>query len=210
MKGIETKLIVLKLNRSWQPVGMAIVADTIVDLCAGLAIEALDIDYGKDENGKIDFTHPTKMVPVEWDEWITLPIRPWDLTIRSPRMEVRVPTVVIAMNYDKMPMARFRGKPSRRAIWLRDNGVDQYTGKSLKEHEASLDHVIPKSRGGKNTWTNMVLAHKNTNYKKGNKLPQEAGLRLIRTPKAPGPMPMSALIKEARHLDWSHFLIHSQ
>jgi hypothetical protein len=146
---------------------------------------------------------------VDWDIWITLPVRPFDLVIHTPNMQVRVPTVLIARKFDRMPIRVFKGRPSSTQIWHRDQGIDQYTNQLLKEEDASIDHVIPTSRGGKNTWDNLVLTHKNINYKKGNKLNDECGLRLIRKPTAPKSQPVAALITQPRHRDWKHFLLRS-
>jgi 5-methylcytosine-specific restriction endonuclease McrA len=189
------------------PVGYASVGKSVIDLCAGINCYALDIDYALKEDGSPDFSQPTKMIPTEWDEWIALPIRSWDNILRSPSMQVRVPTVLIAKNFDKMPTVRYGGKPSSRQIFDRDKGIDQYTGKKLTVEEASVDHVIPTSKGGTNDWHNMVLTHKLINFKKGNKFNDEVGLRLIKEPTRPAPQPMYALITEARHVDWQHFLI---
>ena len=204
---IVDKLIVLKLNRAWQPVGFATVQKSIVDLAAGEAVQALNIDYAFDDDGNPNFNQPTVMHAVDWDEWITLPIRPWDLVVHSPSITIRVPTVLIAKHFQEMPWVRFGGRPGFGQIWNRDGGVDQYTGKKLSEREASIDHVIPRSRGGRNGWGNLVLTSKRINYMKGNKMNEEAGLKLIRKPTAPRPVPVSATIKEARHRDWTHFLM---
>jgi 5-methylcytosine-specific restriction endonuclease McrA len=200
------KVIVLKLNANWQPVGFASVRKTIIDLCAGINCYAVNVDYHKNDDGSPDFAHVVSMSPTTWDDWIKLPVRPWDLAIHSPHLEVRVPTVLIAKNYSKMPLKKFAGKPSKKSVWERDKGVDQYTGKSLKSDEASIDHILPKSRGGDSTWENVVLTHKNLNHKKGNKLNHEVGLKLIRKPKAPPPVPFYTLIREIKHADWVHFL----
>jgi 5-methylcytosine-specific restriction endonuclease McrA len=207
MKGIENRAIVLKLNNLWQPVGMGLVWKSVVDLAAGLNCYALDIDYAMDADGEPDFDRPTKMIPCDWDTWCTLPVRPWDFVLHSPSTVIRVPTVLIAKNYSKMPVRRFRGNPNFHQIWLRDNGTDQYTGKKLQEGEGSVDHVLPRSRGGDNSWGNVVLTHKRINWKKGNKLNSEVGLKPIRPPAEPRPVPASAIIRDAKHVDWKHFLI---
>jgi 5-methylcytosine-specific restriction endonuclease McrA len=211
MSNIAQKLICLSLNRNWNVVGYKTVKDTIIQLC-GASIEsqpssvALDINYELDENGNPDFDKPTQITPVTWDEWIKLPIRSWDLTINSVNSEIRVPTVVVATNYTKMPVRMFKGKPTKEALWKRDGGIDQYTGMPLKKEDANIDHVIPSSRGGKDTWTNMVVTSKETNTRKGNRLNEEVGLKLIRKPFAPGPIKVCDLITEAKHADWKHFL----
>ena len=167
---------------------------------------ALDIDYDVDNNGDPILSSPKTMNPVNWSEWLKLPIRPWDLVINSAHISVRVPTVIIATNYNKMPVKQFRGKPSKEAIYQRDNGICQYSGKKIDRNSATIDHVLPRSKGGDDTWNNMVLCSKDINSKKGNKLNSEAGLKLLKVPVVPQPVPMSSLIKEAKHVDWKHFL----
>lgn len=71
-------------------------------------------------------------------------------------------------------------RPSRNAIFRRDKHTCQYCGDKTK---ISLDHVLPVSRGGKNTWENLVTACFSCNNRKGNKTPEEAGMKLLSTPK---------------------------
>ena len=115
--------------------------------------------------------------PVTWDEWITLPIRPQDNAVQTVRGPIRVPTVIVAVNYAKVP--KKRPKLCARAIRERDGNRCQYTGRVLRPDEGSLDHVVPRSRGGKNAWENLVWAGKDVNARKGNRLPHEAGLKLL-------------------------------
>lgn len=212
MSTIANKLICLNLNANWQPVGFKTVKDAIIDLCGTESDGkpkslALDIDYNVDDNGDPILDDPKSMTPVSWATWMSLPIRSWDLTINSPNRVIRVPTVLISINYNKMPVKHFKGKPSKDAIFTRDNGVCQYTGKKIDRQHATVDHVIPKSKGGEDSWTNLVLCSKEINIKKGNKLNSEVGLKLLNNPVAPQPVPVYALIKEAKHRDWKHFLI---
>jgi len=212
MTGIENKLICLNLNANWQPIGFKTVKDAIVDLCGcdvggKPATLALDIDYNIDNLGDPILTEPKTMNPVSWTEWLSLPVRPWDLSINSAHMKVRVPTVIIAVNFSKMPVKQFKNKPSKDAIYVRDGGIDQYTGKKLDRNIATVDHVIPRSKGGGDTWENLVLCSKDINSKKGNRFNNEVGLKLLKNPTAPQPVPVYALIKDARHVDWQHFLI---
>lgn len=207
MQTIIDKLIVLKLNKAWQTVGHSTVGRAIVDLAAGQAAMALDIVYNVNDEGD-PIGDPISMNPVSWDEWIELPVRSYDFCVHyaNGNKTMRVPTVLIAKNFNRMPVKRFKGKPSKDGIWYRDNGVDQYTGKKLKRDEATIDHVEPKSKGGKDTWENLVVTHKKINSDKGNKSNSEAGLTLIRKPIAPNPIPISSLIREAKHRDWRPFL----
>jgi 5-methylcytosine-specific restriction endonuclease McrA len=211
MNTVANKLICLNLNANWQPVGFKTVKDAIVDLCGAESYGkpstlALDIDYELDDNGQPIFDEAKSMNPVSWEEWMNLPIRPWDLTINSPTKSIRVPTVIIATNFNKMPIKSFKGKPSKDGIWNRDQGVCQYTGRKLTKDQSTIDHVVPRSKGGLDTWTNLVLCDKSLNSKKGNKLNSELGLKLKRDPYEQSPTPMSALIREAKHHTWKHFL----
>ena len=211
MNTVANKLICLNLNANWQPVGFKTVKDAIVDLCGSESYGkpstmALDIEYELDVNGQPIFDEAKSMNPVSWEEWMMLPIRPWDLAINSPTRSIRVPTVIIATNFNKMPIKTFKGKPSKDGIWNRDQGICQYTGKKLTKDQSTIDHVIPRSKGGLDTWTNMVVCDKSLNSKKGNKLNSELGLKLRKEPIEPSPTPVSALIREAKHHTWKHFL----
>jgi 5-methylcytosine-specific restriction endonuclease McrA len=208
---VVNKAICLNLNANWQPVGFKTVKDAIIDLCGSDNNKptslALDIDYELDANGDPIMSEAKSMNPVSWSEWMLLPIRSWDLTISSVNRIYRVPTVIIATNYSKMPVKYFKGKPSKDAIYNRDNGICQYSGKKVDRHSATVDHIVPRSKGGADSWTNLVLCSKDINSKKGNKTNSEAGLTLLKAPIAPQPIPVYALIKEAKHEDWKHFLM---
>lgn len=211
MNEVAQKLICLSLNRNWKVIGYKTVKDTIIQI-SGASFEtnpsslALDIDYDLGEDGNPVFSSPKSIIPTRWEDWIKLPIRSWDLSINSATLKIRVPTVVVSTNYSKMPMRMFKGKPTKDAIWKRDCGIDQYTGKPLKKEDSNIDHVIPKSRGGSDGWNNLVVTSKELNTKKGNSLNSEIGLVLIRNPATPTSTPVSKLITVANHVDWDHFI----
>lgn len=214
------KYIVLKLNRIWQPVGFCSVKSAIGDLAGGISAFGLDFEYTKDENGNYILDEdgsPVQIaegypIPVDWEAWITLPVRSWEqddaVSYANGNKFMRAPTVLIAKNFSMMPKKTFRGKPSKEAIWIRDGGIDQYSGKKLRRENATVDHVRPRSKGGRDTWENLVITDKDTNSQKGNQSNDEAGLQLIRTPQAPRPMPLSSLIREVKHPTWKKFLTH--
>lgn len=204
MRDIAHKAIVLKLNRNWKPVGVGLVGDTICDLMTGV-VEALDIIYPEKPDGTPDFDNYNPR-PCTWEEWVKLPLRPWDLSISSVHSKVRVPTVVVAKNYAEIPKKKFQRKPTKEGLFIRDNGIDPYTGKELEYEEATIDHVIPRFRGGTDTYDNTVLTTKKINNEKGHKLNSEAGLTLLFTPTQPKAVLVSHTIRKARHHDWKHFL----
>ena len=200
---ILRKVLTLCLNSAWQPIGYKNVQDSICDLC-GDSYQGLNITYGKTSDGDWDLDNVLTMDPMNWDEWIDLPIRDIDFFIRSATLKVRIPTIIIATNFNKMP--KNKPKLTKNNIKLRDRGICQYTGKKLKSNQGNVDHVIPISKGGANTWHNMVYCSKEINQKKGDKLPEEIGLSLIKSPKEPSPKPASDTIKIPMHKDWMYFL----
>ena len=214
---IINKLLCLCLNKSWHPIGEKTVRDAFVQI-SGSGIDskdgnptdlALDIDYELDNDGNPIFSKQTliNINPVSWDVWCTLPVRKWDLYVNTPNKKIRVPTVIISTEFEKMPVKKYKKTPTKQGIWERDGGIDQYTGKNLKKEDASMDHVVPKSRGGNpNSWENVVLCHRDINSKKGNKLNNEIGLKLIKNPIAPKSIPLYKLIQTAKHSDWQLFI----
>lgn len=206
------KTLVLKLNRNWQVIAEMSVGAAITFLCSESGGEkpgyALDITTATDENGKQILVSAQ---PVSWEDWIQLEIRESDLYIgvsksaSNPEGRIRCPLVVICAHYDKMPMKKPRLSSGN--IYERDKGVCQYTGRKLPRQLLNVDHVVPRDRGGKDSWENMVVCDKDINSRKGNRLNHEVGLKLIRAPKAPPSLPASATIKEARHPVWQPFLI---
>src|SRR6185503_18062230 len=151
MSDILNKAIVLVLNKNWQAINVRTPADAFCQMATNVAT-ALEIQ-GEDY-----------IRPVTWEEWITLPIREGDNLVRTARGAIRVPTVIVALNYAKVP--KKRPKLSTRGVRERDGNRCQYTGRALHPDEGSLDHVVPRSRGGENTWENLVWSSKQVNARK--------------------------------------------
>ena len=192
MTDILNKTIVLVLNRNWQAINIRTPADAFCQMATNVAT-ALQIEG---EN---------YIRPVTWDEWIALPIRDTDNAVLTVRGAIRVPTVIVALNFAKVP--KKRPKLCAKSIRERDGNRCQYTGKLLRPDEGSLDHVLPRSRGGKDAWENLVWSDKTVNAKKGNRLPHEAGLKLPAMPRAPEELPVTALIHNPQGIaDWKLFV----
>jgi len=192
MTDILNKTIVLVLNRNWQAINIRTPQEAFCQMATNVAT-ALEIDG---EN---------YIRPVTWDEWITLPIRDGDNAVHTVRGAIRVPTVIVALNFAKVP--KKRPKLCAKTIRERDRNRCQYTGKLLRPDEGSLDHVLPRSRGGKDEWGNLVWSDKAVNARKGNRLPHEAGLKLLTVPRAPKELPVTALIRNPQRIaDWKLFV----
>jgi 5-methylcytosine-specific restriction endonuclease McrA len=197
MSDILNKNIVLVLNRNWQAINIRTPADAFCQMATNAAT-ALDIELG-------DSGDAHALRPVTWDEWITLPIREGDNAVHTARSLIRVPTVIVAVNFAKVP--KKRPKLNARNIRERDGNRCQYTGRLLAPDEGSLDHVLPRSRGGKDEWENLVWSDKAVNARKANRLPHEAGLKLLNPPRAPRELPATALIRNAHGVaEWKLFL----
>jgi len=193
MHSVLEKNVVLVLNRNWQAVNTTTPAHAFCQMSAGNAM-GLDMDEGQ------------RMCPVAWEDWVKLPVRSSDWSIGVVRGDLRVPRVILAIRYDKMPMRH--PKFSYQAIRERDGGRCQYTGKRLARDEGNIDHVVPRSKGGKTSWSNCVLSCKRVNNRKGDRTPTEAGLHLLKNPEPPRVLPMTLFLKNTHGIpEWEPFLI---
>jgi 5-methylcytosine-specific restriction endonuclease McrA len=102
--------------------------------------------------------------------------------LHSARLAMRVPSVIRLLEYRRIPHQS--RALSRKNILLRDRSTCQYCGSVLPASELTLDHVIPRSRGGLSTWENLVACCHECNRLKGNRLLSEAGMKLLREPRA--------------------------
>lgn len=93
---------------------------------------------------------------------------------------VFLPSVIRLRVYKNVPIRM--QVVSRRNIFMRDGERCMYCGLKFRPQELTLDHVIPRSRGGKNSWDNLVACCAKDNHKKGDRLPEEAGMQLIHKP----------------------------
>lgn len=101
--------------------------------------------------------------------------------VRSINYSMPFPSVIRLARYIKVPFKKI--ELSRRNILKRDGFRCQYCG--TKSHELTIDHIIPKSRGGSDSWDNLVSACKSCNNKKADRTPEEAGIHLIKRPRRP-------------------------
>lgn len=105
-----------------------------------------------------------------------------EIVYRSPRTSMHIPSVIRLTEYVHIPFER--KSLSRKNILLRDHNTCQYCGRVFNPSDLTLDHVIPKSRGGSSNWDNLVACCKKCNNKKGSHMPDEAGMKLIKRPQS--------------------------
>ncbi len=101
--------------------------------------------------------------------------------IHSARTAIRIPSVIRLREFRRIPYQT--RSLSRKNILLRDRHTCQFCGRVLPAAELTLDHVIPRSRGGHTDWDNLVACCHPCNNLKGDRLPEEAGLKLLRQPR---------------------------
>ncbi len=101
--------------------------------------------------------------------------------VRSARMTIRIPSVIRLTEFRRIPHQK--RALSRKNILLRDRYTCQFCGRVHPAHELTLDHVIPRSRGGHTDWDNLVACCHTCNNLKGDRLPEEAELKLLRPPR---------------------------
>ena len=118
-----------------------------------------------------------------WDDWSQLRPDEGENAIISLHVNFKIPEVIVLTEYDRT--ANRSVKFSRRQIYKRDNFTCQYCGVQPGPSLLNCDHIIPRSRGGETTWTNVVLSCVKCNSKKDNRTPQEAGMRLREQPIKP-------------------------
>lgn len=130
------------------------------------------------------------------------PEEDWIRTIRYP---IQVPRVVRLLAYEKIPRHSLRF--NRRNLFARDSYRCQYCGVQYPASQLSVDHVIPRSRGGLTSWENVVCCCLRCNSRKGGRTPQEARMRLVRSPSKPRHHPLLAdKLKNPRYEPWRAFL----
>lgn len=179
---------VLILNRGYQPVRITSVRHAFLMLYMDRA-RALDGDFEA-----LDFAAWAATEPGDGDE-----------LVGTTTGAIRVPRVLVLSHYNRVPRAPLR--LSRRNIFLRDDYTCQYCRSRLPMRELNLDHVIPRSRGGRSTWENLVTSCRMCNLSKGRATPEEAGMALRRVPSRPSWSVVAQLARtRIRYEQWAPFL----
>jgi 5-methylcytosine-specific restriction endonuclease McrA len=196
-----SKRPILKLNANYQPLEPASWSDIMVGIFSK-AFVPLDISYTQNEDGSYDTTQIESFIAIkDWKQWIKLPIRPCDDYVQTSKGPVRLPSIVICSRFDRMIIKK--GKfPTKQNIFRRDNYTCAYTGKKLQKSELSVDHIIPSSRGGTNTWDNLVCCDREVNNAKADRTPSECGLKLLWKPTKP----KDGVVFDTLRDDWQMFV----
>lgn len=124
--------------------------------------------------------------------------------VRSVSESFKLPAVIVLTRYVKFHFHTMTANRSN-VIW-RDQNKCQYCAKEDESDILTIDHVLPRSKGGKNTWENLVTACKKCNQKKGNRTPKEANMKLLREPKRPKSSILRAINKKQVSDLWKNYL----
>jgi 5-methylcytosine-specific restriction endonuclease McrA len=125
--------------------------------------------------------------------------------LHSERLVFEQPCVIRLVRYVRIPRDVHRRKITRKAVLARDAYTCQYCGR--ESHGLTVDHVIPRSRGGTSAWDNIVAACAPCNRRKGNRLPAEARMPLRARPKAPGPTVFIRIASPRVPSAWEQYLL---
>lgn len=178
---------VLVLNRSW-------LAIHVCDVKRALTLLALDLAHVVTEDYET----------YDFRSWCEVSQFAEENILHTPRFKLLVPEIILLTHYNAVPPRRV--KFSRRNIFERDRYTCQYCGRAPVRSDLSIDHVVPRSRGGSTTWTNVVLACTECNARKRDRLPHEAGMHLQRAPKEPAWRPGSGFRLSVRRRSWQRFV----
>jgi len=181
---------VLVLNRSWVVVNVASVRRAMGLLYQDLARAV----------------HPEDYSLYDFDDWCDLSkLQKSPRMIATPTRVIRVPEVILLKAFNGFFHREIRF--SRRNIFERDKHTCQYCSKKLSKAELTIDHVIPQSKGGQDTWENLALACVRCNVKKANRTPAQANMPLIRKPVKPNWLPaMGIKIPSTQLSSWQRFI----
>lgn len=188
---------VLVLNRNFEATRVTNARVAFILLCRGVA-EA--IDYEKEDN--------TTFANYDFSTWTELSEYKSQFEKDNYRWVNLIDGVIAVPQIVRLLFSKRRPSPqrlTRKNIFARDANKCQYCGNKFSTSDLTLDHVMPSSRGGGNTWDNLVCACVKCNSKKDNKTPQEAGMKLLTVPARP----TSALVLPSvskRHWSWKHFV----
>jgi len=185
---------VLVLDSSWMATNVTTPKKALTDMAKGTCTAILI--QGKDT-----------FEAVSWEQWLDLTIEDGEEHVPTKRLKVKMPKVIVAVNFKKATVLARRPKVRPAEVMKVYSGRCAYTGRHVGR-KGSIDHVLPRARGGKTDWSNVVWADSKVNSKKADKLPHEAGLPM---PKIKKVLPRLAIVDIRRRKDrpeWDMFLLN--
>ncbi len=193
--GLGAKVLVL--NRHYMATRV-ISAKRAFILLAREAAEVIHADDGSYANYDLatwaELSELRKQFEPERHDWVS-----------TVRFDIAVPRIIRLITCDKLPAQRV--KLNRRNLFARDHNQCQYCGNRFPTSELSIDHVLPRSQNGPDTWQNLVCACVKCNSRKGGRTPEQARMTLIRKPVQPKRNPLiSVRLNSDKYASWKAFL----
>lgn len=207
MKSVLHKDIVLVVNRGWVVINVITVLEAVKMMISDAAT-GFDVEKFFDDEA-LDFSQSHGFTPTKWEDWHKLPVREHDDFITTPRQKVRVPRVIMAVNFAGVPQRE--KKATANNLLEHYGGVCAITGVKLTKKTFSREHVIPRSKwkGDKRKrdgWENVVPAHRDVNSKRGNRTYKEAGLPEPKIKPKPRAKTASEIIRNVHKFpEWEFF-----
>ncbi|NBQ67371.1 MAG: HNH endonuclease [Nitrosomonadaceae bacterium] len=215
---------VLKLNKLWEPIQLETPKVVFGDLSKhkvtrkgqliyddqgnpARVLKAVAIEWPLDANGDRMLNEEPSYEVVDWDVWVELPVRSFDLFVNTAKRKIRIPRVVMTCGYGGMPVKR----PDRslNTVYNLYHGICCYSKKKIPRSRATKDHYIPLSKGGSNELENIRLADIEWNQRKGDQMPADFGF-----PNLPAVLPktqrMAELLTNHRNIPEWELFIHAK
>jgi len=126
-----------------------------------------------------------------------------EFELHSESCTIARPMVIRLVAYVRIPRDTHRRKITRRAVFARDDWTCQYCG---SRSNLTVDHVIPRSKGGLSSWENIVASCAPCNRRKGNALPRQAGMKLLKQPRTPSPHVFIQVASPSIPAAWRQYL----
>lgn len=169
----------LKLNSAYQPLDIITWQESMV-LWKGEKAEVISTYEDRLLRTGTHFVEPE----INKHKWFIH--SEFDESLESWKTAFEMPAVIRLLDFVRPKKhIKFFESFTRENIWIRDNGICMYCGNPIAKNSFTMDHVIPRSRGGLTNWTNIVCSCLKCNSKKDNKTPEEANMKLIHRPFAP-------------------------
>ncbi|MDB4676727.1 HNH endonuclease [bacterium] len=192
---LETNVLVL--NRFYMAVRVIDVRRAFTLLYRDCA-EVIDLDAGQFQSYDFDTW-------CELSQFTAMEKQPGEEYLQTVRFELRVPRILRLTRFEKMPLQTMRF--NRKNLFARDENKCQYCGREAPTNQLSMDHVVPRSHGGKTSWENIVCCCIRCNSRKGGRTPKEARMKLLTRPSKPRINPIiSQAVDDPRYACWKTFL----
>ena len=208
-EGLSAKVLVL--NRMYAAMRVVSAKRAFCLLARDIA-EVIHVDTNGDANGGAP--GGGQYINYDFESWLEISALQHEFEperhdwVKTVRMDIAVPRIIRLLGYDKLPEQAV--KLNRRNLFARDRNRCQYCGRIYPTSDLSIDHILPRSRGGGDSWENLVCACIRCNARKGGRTPDQAGMKLVKPALRPKRNPLITLrLGHEKYQSWKAFLDHA-